>query len=217
MKFFLDTANLDQIQEGVQLGICEGVTTNPTLMARENISGNENLIEHYREISKRVKGEVSVEVMAEDYTSMVREAIDLSSIHSNIIIKIPCTKDGLNAIHTLTERGIRCNCTLIFSLSQAILAVKAGAAFISPFIGRLDDVGIDGVKILKDIVSAMRYYNSDAQVIAASIRNTRHIIGSIQAGTDIITSPLSVILSSLTHPLTDVGLKTFMEDAQKLK
>ena len=148
MKFFLDTANLDQIQEGVQLGICEGVTTNPTLMARENISGNENLIEHYREISKRVKGEVSVEVMAEDYTSMVREAIDLSSIHSNIIIKIPCTKDGLNAIHTLTERGIRCNCTLILSLSQAILPLNAVSPFIYYLISRLAYLCFDGDTIL---------------------------------------------------------------------
>ncbi|MEG0950266.1 MAG: fructose-6-phosphate aldolase [Bacteroidales bacterium] len=214
---YVDTANLDQIIEAAQLGILDGVTTNPTLMAKEGIKGGEEIRKRYLDISKAVKGDVSAEVFALDYEGMVKEGLDLASIHSNIVVKIPCTPDGIKAIHTLHNKGIRTNCTLIFNAGQAMLAAKAGASYVSPFIGRIDDIGQDGMLLIRQIVTIFRNYNISTEVLAASIRTPLHIIECMEAGANVATCPLASLLGLLRHPLTDSGLKTFMEDAQKMK
>ncbi len=217
MNFFIDTANLEQIKQAAELGILDGVTTNPSLMAKEGIHGEAEIRKRYLDISKMVKGDVSAEVLSTDYESMVQEGIELAGIHSNIVVKIPCTPEGIRAIHTLHERTIRTNCTLIFNPGQAMLAAKAGASYVSPFIGRLDDIGEDGVALVAEIVKIFRTYDVTTKVLAASIRNTMHIIKCMEVGADVATCPLAPILGVLYHPLTDKGLKTFMEDAQKMK
>jgi fructose-6-phosphate aldolase, TalC/MipB family len=217
MKLFIDTANLDQIKEAESLGILDGVTTNPSLMAREGITGKEAIRNHYYQIASIVKGDVSAEVLSEKFEDMVKEGKELASIKSNIVVKIPCTKDGIKAIKALKTSGIKTNCTLIFNVGQAMLAAKAGATYVSPFIGRLDDIGEDGILLIEDIVSIFRDYNIPTMVLAASIRNNLHLLKCMQVGADVATAPLAQILGLLKHPLTDSGLKTFMEDAKKMK
>lgn len=216
MKFFIDTANLDQIKEAHALGILDGVTTNPSLMAKEGIKGTENILKHYVDICNIVDGPVSAEVFATDYEGMIREANVLAGLHPNIVVKIPMIKDGIKAIRTLTDKGIATNCTLVFSAGQAILAAKAGATYVSPFIGRIDDSGVDGLQLIDQIVSIYRIHDFETQVLAASIRNTLHIIRCAELGADVVTSPLASILGLLYHPLTDLGIARFVEDAKKM-
>jgi transaldolase len=216
MKFFIDTANLDQIREANDLGVLDGVTTNPSLMAKENISGDANIKKHYVDICNIVKGDVSAEVIALDYEGMVREGLELAALHPQIVVKVPITKDGIKAIKYFSDHGIRTNCTLVFSVGQALLAAKAGATYVSPFIGRLDDVSTDGVELIRQIVNVYNYYEFETKVLAASIRHTMHIIQCMEAGADVSTCPLSAILGLLNHPLTDIGLKKFMEDYKKV-
>lgn len=217
MKFFIDTANLDQIREAYDLGVLDGVTTNPSLMAKENIRGQEKIKQHYIDICNIVKGgDVSAEVIATDYEGMLREGKELASLHQQIVVKVPCTKDGIKAIRHFREHGIRTNCTLVFSLGQALLAAKAGATYVSPFVGRLDDICSDGVELVAQIVEMYRYYDFRTQVLAASIRHTMHIVQCIQAGADVATCPLSAILGLLKHPLTDQGLQKFLNDYKKV-
>ncbi|HBI81297.1 MAG TPA: fructose-6-phosphate aldolase [Bacteroidales bacterium] len=216
MKFFIDTANLDQIREANDLGVLDGVTTNPSLMAKENIRGAENIKKHYIDICNIVKGDVSAEVIATDYQGMIREGKELAALHPQIVVKVPATKDGIKAIKYFTDNGIRTNCTLVFSVGQALLAAKAGAAYVSPFIGRLDDVSTDGVELIRKIVEVYNYYEFSTQVLAASIRHTMHIIQCLEAGADVATCPLSAILGLLNHPLTDIGLQKFLDDYKKV-
>lgn len=216
MKFFIDTANLDQIREANDLGILDGVTTNPSLMAKEGIKGTDNIMKHYIAICNIVNGPVSAEVLSTDYEGMINEGTMLASLHQNIVVKIPMTKEGIKAIVYLTEKGIQTNCTLIFSAGQAILAAKAGATYVSPFIGRIDDSGVDGLQLIEQIVHIFSMHGFETQVLAASIRNTMHIIKCAELGADVITSPLSSILGLLYHPLTDLGLQKFMEDSKKM-
>lgn len=217
MKFFIDTANLDQIREAQDLGVLDGVTTNPSLMAKEGIKGEANIKKHYVDICNIVPGgEISAEVIATDYEGMIREGKELAALHSQIIVKVPCTKEGIKAIKYFTENGIRTNCTLVFSMGQALLAAKAGATFVSPFVGRLDDISTDGIALIKQIVSIYSFYGYNTQVLAASVRHTMHIIQCLEAGADVATCPLSAILGLLKHPLTDSGLKTFLEDYKKV-
>ncbi len=212
MKFFIDTANLEQIKEAQSLGVLDGVTTNPSLVAKEGIKGREALLKHYVEICNIVNGDVSAEVISTDFEGMIKEADELAALHSNIVIKVPIIKDGLKAIKYLSDKGIKTNCTLVFSPGQAILAAKAGATYLSPFLGRLDDIASDGVDLIHQIVPIYKYYGYETQVLAASIRSTQHIIQCAEAGADVITSPLNSILGLLNHPLTDIGLKRFIED-----
>jgi transaldolase len=216
MKFFIDTANLDQIREANALGILDGVTTNPSLMAKEGIKGTDNILKHYVDICNIVDGPVSAEVFSTDFEGMIREADILSNLHPNIVIKIPMLKDGIQAIKYLTDKGIATNCTLVFSAGQAILAAKAGATFVSPFIGRIDDSGVDGLQLIDQIVNIYRIHGFETQVLAASIRNTLHIIKCAELGADVVTSPLPSILGLLYHPLTDLGIAKFVEDARKM-
>jgi transaldolase len=216
MKFFLDTANLDQIREANDLGVLDGVTTNPSLMAKEGISGVENQYKHYVDICNIVNGDVSAEVIATDYEGMIREGLMLSKLHPNIVVKIPCISDGIKAIKHFHEEGIRTNCTLVFSLGQALLAAKAGASYVSPFVGRLDDISEDGIALVASIVKMYRTYNFSTQVLAASIRHTHHIIQCAEVGADVVTCPLSAIKGLLKHPLTDSGLQKFLEDYKKV-
>lgn len=216
MKFFIDTANLQQIQEGQNLGILDGVTTNPSLMAKEGIKGEEAIREHYRKICEIVDGDVSAEVFATDYEGMVREGHELARIDSQITVKLPCTKDGIRAVKYFSTAGIKTNCTLVFSLGQALLAAKAGATYVSPFVGRLDDISEDGIGLVAQIVKMYRFYGYKTKVLAASIRHTRHIIQALEAGADVATCPLKAILGLLNHPLTDKGLEIFMADANKM-
>ena len=216
MKFFIDTANLDQIQEAQDLGVLDGVTTNPSLMAKEGISGQENIINHYKKICEIVDGDVSAEVIATDFEGMIREGEMLASLHPQIVVKIPMIKEGIKAIKYLTDKGIRTNCTLVFSAGQALLAAKAGATYVSPFIGRLDDISTDGVELIAQIVDMFDFYEFDTQVLAASIRHTMHIIQCVEAGADVATCPLDAILGLLKHPLTDIGLEKFLADYRKL-
>lgn len=216
MKFFLDTANLDQIREAQELGILDGVTTNPSLMAKEGIRGKENILQHYLTICEIVKGDISAEVIATDFDGMIAEGMELSSLHSQIVVKIPMTKDGIKAIKYFSRHEIRTNCTLVFSLGQALLAAKAGATYVSPFIGRLDDVSTDGVDLVRSIVDLYHYYGFETQVIAASIRSTMHIVRCAEAGSDVVTCPLPAILGLLDHPLTTIGLAKFLDDHRKL-
>jgi transaldolase len=216
MKFFIDTANLDQIREAQELGILDGVTTNPSLMAKEGIRGKENILQHYLKICDIVKGEISAEVISTDYEGMIAEGNKLASLHSQIVVKVPVTVDGIKAINYFSRHEIRTNCTLVFSLGQALLAAKAGATYVSPFIGRLDDVSTDGVELVRNIVDLYHYYGFETQVIAASIRSSMHIIRCAEAGADIATCPLQPILGLLDHPLTTIGLEKFLADYSKL-
>jgi transaldolase len=216
MNFFIDTANLDQIKEAHELGILDGVTTNPSLMAKEGIQGHSNVIQHYIDICNITSGPVSAEVLSTDYESMLNEGIELSKLHSNIVVKVPMTADGIRVIKKLSENGIKTNCTLIFSTGQALLAAKAGATYVSPFVGRLDDISSDGIKLIKDILSTFNNYSDiKTKVLAASLRNPMHIIECSKLGCDVITAPLDVIKSLLKHPLTDIGLEKFIEDTKK--
>ncbi len=217
MKFFIDTANLEQIREAQDLGVLDGVTTNPSLMAKEGIKGEANIKQHYIDICNIVPGgEISAEVIATDYEGMIREGKELAALHSEIVVKVPCTKEGIKAIKYFTDNGIRTNCTLVFSMGQALLAAKAGATFVSPFVGRLDDISTDGIALIKQIVEIYSFYGYTTQVLAASVRHTMHIIQCLEAGADVATCPLSAILGLLKHPLTDSGLKTFLEDYKKV-
>jgi len=216
MKFFIDTANLDQIRQAQDLGVLDGVTTNPSLMAREGIHGKENILQHYIDICRIVKGDVSAEVISADFEGIVREGHELSALHKQIVVKVPVIRDGIKAIRYFSGQHIRTNCTLVFSVGQALLAAKAGATYVSPFIGRLDDVSADGVGLVRSIINLYRYYKFDTQVIAASIRHTMHIIQCAEAGADVVTCPLQSILGLLEHPLTTVGLQKFLADYHKL-
>lgn len=217
MKFFIDTANLEQIKEAQDLGILDGVTTNPSLMAKEGIKGEENIMKHYKAICDIVDGDVSAEVFSTDYEGMIKEGKELIKIDSKITVKLPCTKDGIKAVKYFSQKGVKTNCTLVFSVGQALLAAKAGAKYVSPFIGRLDDICSDGVELVRQIVDVYSYYGYETQVLAASIRHTQHIIQCLDAGADVATCPLKAILGLLNHPLTDKGLATFVEDAKKMK
>jgi len=216
MKFFIDTANLAQIKEANDLGVLDGVTTNPSLMAKENIKGEANIKKHYVDICNIVKGDVSAEVIALDFEGMIREGKELAALHPQIVVKVPITKDGIKAIKYFSDHGIRTNCTLVFSVGQALLAAKAGATYVSPFIGRLDDISTDGVELIRQIVSVYNYYEYETKVLAASVRHTMHIVQCLEAGADVATCPLSAILGLLNHPLTDNGLKKFLEDYKKV-
>mgnify|MGYP001501602047 CR=1 FL=1 len=216
MKFFIDTANLAQIKEANDLGVLDGVTTNPSLMAKEGIKGEEAVNAHYVEICNIVDGDVSAEVIATEYEQMIQEGNALAALHKNIVVKVPCTKDGIKAIKYFSNNGIRTNCTLVFSVGQALLAAKAGATYVSPFVGRLDDISTDGVALIKQIVDIYNYYGYSTEVLAASIRHTMHIIQCLDAGADVITSPLEPILGLLKHPLTDSGLEKFLADHKKV-
>ena len=215
MKFFIDTANLSQIKEAHDLGVLDGVTTNPSLMAKEGIKGQDNILKHYVDICNVVKGDVSAEVIAVDFDGIVREGEALAKLHKQIVVKVPMIKEGVKAIRYFTEKGIRTNCTLVFSAGQAILAAKAGAAYVSPFIGRLDDINEDGMLLIHQIVKIYRNYNFKTQVLAASIRHTLHITKCAEAGADVVTCPHQVILDLLKHPLTESGLAKFLADAKK--
>lgn len=217
MKFFIDTANLSQIKEAHALGILDGVTTNPSLMAKEGIRGEEAVLAHYKAICELVEGDISAEVISTDFEGMVAEGKKLAALHPNIVVKVPMIKEGIKAIKWFTDNGIRTNCTLIFSAGQAILAAKAGATYVSPFIGRVDDVSWDGVQLVAQIVQIYDAQGFDTQVLAASIRNPNHIIRCAEVGAHVCTSPLDAILALLNHPLTDQGLKKFLEDAEKMK
>ncbi len=216
MKFFIDTANLDQIREAQALGILDGVTTNPSLMAKEGIKGKDAIMKHYVEICNIVDGPVSAEVISTDFEGMIAEGENLAALHDNIVVKVPMTKDGIKAIRYLSDKGIRTNCTLVFSAGQAILAAKAGATYVSPFIGRIDDTSVDGLDLIDQIVSIYQIHGFETKVLAASIRNTLHIVKCAELGADVITSPLASILGLLYHPLTDIGLAKFIEDSKKM-
>lgn len=216
MKFFIDTANLDQIREANALGVLDGVTTNPSLMAKEGIKGVENQRQHYIDICNIVDGDVSAEVIATDYENMIREGKELAALHPNIVVKVPCTEDGIKAIKHFSQLGIRTNCTLVFSVGQALLAAKAGATYVSPFVGRLDDISSDGIELIGKIVDMYSTYSMSTEVLAASIRSTQHIIQCVEMGADVATCPLSAIKGLLKHPLTDSGLATFLADYKKV-
>ena len=216
MKFFIDTANLAQIKEANELGILDGVTTNPSLMAKEGIKGGAAIMEHYKTICEMVDGDISAEVIATDFNGIVEEGKKLAAIHPNIVVKVPMIKDGIKAIKWFTENGIKTNCTLVFSAGQAMLAAKAGAGYVSPFIGRIDDSGWDGVQLIEQIVHIFAVQDLKTEVLAASIRNPNHIIRCAEAGANVCTCPLESILGLLKHPLTDIGLAKFLEDAKKM-
>jgi transaldolase len=216
MKFFIDTANLAQIKEANDLGILDGVTTNPSLMAKEGIKGEEAIAAHYKAICEIVDGPVSAEVLSTDFDGIVAEGKKLAKIHDNIVVKVPMIKDGIKAIKWFTDNGIRTNCTLVFSAGQAILAAKAGATFLSPFIGRIDDGSWDGIELIHQIVGIYNAQGYETEVLAASIRTPLHIVKCAEAGADVCTCPLSSILGLLNHPLTDIGLQKFLEDAKSL-
>jgi transaldolase len=216
MKFFIDTANLDQIREANDLGILDGVTTNPSLMAKEGIKGAEAVNKHYLDICEMVTGgDISAEVISTDFEGMITEGQKLAAIHPSIVVKIPMIKDGVKAIKWLTDQGIRTNCTLVFSAGQAILAAKAGATYVSPFIGRIDDSNWDGLDLISEIAHIYSIQQIKTEILAASIRSSLHIVKCAQAGADVVTAPLSSILGLLHHPLTDIGLAKFLEDAKK--
>ena len=216
MKFFIDTANLKMIQEAQDLGILDGVTTNPSLMAKEGISGNKNIINHYKKICDIVDGDVSAEVISTNFKGMVEEGEALAKLHSNIVVKVPIIKDGIKAIKYFTDHGIKTNCTLIFSAGQALLAAKAGATYVSPFIGRLDDVSTDGMDLIAQIREIFNNYIFDTEILAASIRHPMHIIQCAEIGADVMTGPLSAITALLNHPLTEIGLAKFLADFKKV-
>ena len=215
MKFFIDTANLDQIKEAQDLGILDGVTTNPSLMAKEGITGHENILKHYVAICAIVTGDVSAEVIATDFEGMVKEGEALAALHPQIVVKVPMIKEGIKAIKYFSDKGIRTNCTLVFSVGQALLAAKAGATYVSPFIGRLDDIATDGLNLIAEIRQVYDNYAFDTQILAASVRHTMHIIDCAKLGADVMTGPLSAIEGLLKHPLTDIGLAQFLKDYKK--
>ncbi|MVN93068.1 fructose-6-phosphate aldolase [Mucilaginibacter aquatilis] len=215
MKFFIDTANLSQISEAHDMGILDGVTTNPSLMAKEGITGHENVIAHYKAICDITDGDVSAEVIATTYDEMVAEGLALAELHERIVVKVPMIKDGVKAIKYFTQQGIKTNCTLVFSAGQALLAAKAGATYVSPFIGRLDDVSTDGLTLIEDIRLIYDNYGYETQILAASVRHAMHIINCAKIGADVITGPLSAITALLKHPLTDNGLAQFLADHAK--
>ncbi len=215
MKFFIDTANLDQIKEAQDLGVLDGVTTNPSLMAKEGITGADNILKHYVAICEAVEGDVSAEVNAVDFEGMVKEGEQLAGLHPQIVVKIPMIKDGIKALKYFSDRNIKTNCTLIFSAGQALLAAKAGATYVSPFIGRLDDVSTDGTFLISEIREIYDNYAFETEILAASVRHTIHIINCAKIGADVMTGPLNAITGLLNHPLTDIGLKKFLEDYKK--
>ncbi|MFT5885649.1 MAG: transaldolase [Arcticibacterium sp.] len=216
MKFFVDTASLSEIQEAQDLGVLDGVTTNPSLMAKEGIGGTENIMKHYKAICDIVDGDVSAEVISTDFEGMVREGEALVQIDPQIVVKIPMIKDGIKAIKYFSEKGIRTNCTLVFSAGQALLAAKAGATYVSPFIGRLDDISTDGLQLIEDIRTIYDNYGYPTQILAASVRHSMHILECAKIGADVMTGPLSAILALLKHPLTDSGLAKFLADHAKV-
>lgn len=215
MKFFIDTANLNQIREAQDLGVLDGVTTNPSLMAKEGITGTNNILKHYVDICNIVDGDVSAEVIATDFDGIVKEGEMLASLHEQIVVKVPMIKDGIKAIKYFSDKGIRTNCTLVFSAGQALLAAKAGATYVSPFIGRLDDISTDGLTLIEDIRLIYDNYGFETEILAASVRHTMHIIQCAKIGADVVTAPLSAILGLLKHPLTDSGLAQFLADYKK--
>jgi transaldolase len=215
MKFFIDTANLEQIKEAQALGILDGVTTNPSLMAKEGINGKNNILKHYVDICQIVDGDISAEVIATDFEGMIKEGEELADLHSQIVVKIPMTKEGIMACKYFTERGIKTNVTLVFSAGQALLAAKAGATYVSPFIGRLDDISTNGLHLIEEIREIYDNYGYETEILAASVRHTMHIIDCAKIGADVMTGPLSAILGLLKHPLTDIGLAQFLLDHAK--
>jgi len=215
MKFFIDTANLDQIKEAQDLGVLDGVTTNPSLMAKEGITGKENIINHYKKICEIVDGDVSAEVIATDFDGMVKEGEELAALHPQIVVKLPMIKDGIKAAKYFSDKGIKTNVTLVFSAGQALLAAKAGATYVSPFLGRLDDISTDGLNLIAEIRQIYDNYGFTTQILSASIRHTMHVIDCAKLGSDVMTGPLSSILGLLNHPLTDIGLAKFLEDYKK--
>lgn len=217
MKFFIDTANLDQIRTANELGILDGVTTNPSLMAKEGIKGANAVQQRYIDICNLVTGDVSAEVFSTEYEAMIAEGRELAALHTQIVVKVPSTADGIRAIKHFSEIGIRTNCTLVFNVGQALLAAKAGATYVSPFVGRLDDISSDGVSLVAQIVDIYRYYGYKTQVLAASIRSSQHIVQCMEVGADVATCPLDTILGLLKHPLTDSGLAAFVKAAEKMQ
>lgn len=215
MKFFIDTANLEQIKEAQEMGILDGVTTNPSLMAKEGITGKNNIYKHYIDICNLVEGDVSAEVIATDFEGMVREGEELVELHEQIVVKLPMTKDGIKACKYFSDRGIRTNVTLVFSAGQALLAAKAGATYVSPFLGRLDDISADGLNLIDEIRQIYDNYEFDTQILAASVRHTMHVVNCAKIGADVMTGPLSSITGLLKHPLTDLGLEQFLKDYAK--
>tara|TARA_R110000787_G_scaffold84610_1_gene181220 strand:+ start:4582 stop:5235 length:654 start_codon:yes stop_codon:yes gene_type:complete len=215
MKFFVDTANLDQIRDAQNLGVLDGVTTNPSLMAKEGITGRDNILKHYVAICNIVDGDVSAEVIATDFDGMVKEGEELASLHEQIVVKLPMIKDGVKAAKYFSDKGIRTNVTLVFSAGQALLAAKAGATYVSPFIGRLDDISTDGLNLIAEIRLIYDNYGFETQILAASVRHTMHVIDCAKLGADVITGPLSSIEGLLNHPLTDIGLAKFLADYNK--
>jgi transaldolase len=215
MKFFIDTANLAQIKEAQDLGVLDGVTTNPSLMAKEGISGDQKVLDHYKAICEIVDGDVSAEVISTDFEGMVREGEALAALDPKIVVKIPMVKDGVKALKYFSDKGIKTNCTLIFSAGQALLAAKAGATYVSPFIGRLDDISTDGLALIENIRVIFDNYGFETEILAASVRHPMHIIECAQIGADVMTGPLSAIEALLKHPLTDIGLAKFLEDFNK--
>ncbi|HVF96413.1 MAG TPA: fructose-6-phosphate aldolase [Flavisolibacter sp.] len=216
MKFFIDTANLAQIKEANELGVLDGVTTNPSLMAKEGIRGRDAIDQHYKAICEIVNGDISAEVLSIDKDEIIEEGKKLAAIHPNIVVKVPMVKDGIKAIRWFTDNGIRTNCTLIFSAGQAILAAKAGASYVSPFIGRIDDTGWDGMELIGQISNIFSVQGFKTEILAASIRTSNHIVRAAELGADVCTCPLESILGLLKHPLTDSGLAKFLEDAKKM-
>ena len=215
MKFFIDTANLDQIKEAEALGILDGVTTNPSLMAKEGIIGQDNILKHYVDICNIVDGDVSAEVISTDFEGMVKEGEALAALHSQIVVKVPMIQEGVKAIKYFSDKGIKTNCTLVFSAGQALLAAKAGATYVSPFIGRLDDISTDGLNLIEEIRLIYDNYDFQTQILAASVRHTMHVLECAKIGADVMTGPLSAIVGLLKHPLTDSGLEKFLADHKK--
>jgi transaldolase len=215
MKFFIDTANLEQIREAQLLGVLDGVTTNPSLMAKEGITGEKNIIKHYVDICNIVDGDVSAEVISVDFDGMIKEGNALAALHPQIVVKIPMIEDGIKALKYFSDKGIKTNCTLVFSSGQALLAAKAGATYVSPFIGRLDDNSTDGLDLIEDIRLVYDNYAFQTEILAASVRHTMHIVNCAKIGADVMTGPLSAIKGLLNHPLTDIGLAKFLSDHKK--
>ena len=215
MKFFIDTANLEQIKEAQELGVLDGVTTNPSLMAKEGITGRDNILKHYVDICNIVDGDVSAEVIATDYEGIIREGKELAALHDQIVVKVPMIKEGVKAIKYFSDHGIKTNCTLVFSAGQALLAAKAGATYVSPFIGRLDDISTDGLNLIAEIRLIYDNYGFETQILAASVRHTMHVLECAKIGSDVMTGPLSSIEGLLKHPLTDSGLEKFLADYKK--
>ncbi len=215
MRFFIDTASIDQIKEAKDLGILDGVTTNPSLMAKEGITGEENINNHYIKICEIVEGDVSAEVISTDFEGIIKEGQHLALLAPNIVVKVPMIKEGIKAIRWFTDNGIKTNCTLVFSAGQAILAAKAGATYISPFLGRIDDINWEGMELIRDIAEIYAIQGFETEILAASIRNSKHIVQAARSGADICTCPLNSILGLLKHPLTDIGLAKFLADYEK--